>query len=42
MKTDSNGSVCVEAFKGEYNLSADGNEASVELTDNEAISVTLK
>ena len=42
VKTDSQGSACIEAFKGEYCLNADGKELAVNLTDNETISVTLK
>ena len=41
LTTDASGCVNVEAFKGEYNLSADGKEAAAKFTDNENLSVTL-
>ena len=41
LTTDASGCVNVEAFKGEYNLSADGKEAAAKFTDNENLSVSL-
>ena len=40
--TDANGCAEVEAFKGEYELGADGKTAAVKLSDNEAATITIK
>lgn len=41
LTTDASGCVNVEAFKGEYKLSADGKEAAAKFVDNEKLSVSL-
>jgi len=41
LKTDSDGSVTVNAFKGEYSLGSAGKEVKVNLTDDETITISL-
>ena len=41
VKTDANGYADVEAFKGEYEISADGKSASAKLTDNSEATVVI-
>ena len=40
--TDENGRVKVEAYKGEYKLSADGMTSTQSFTDNEELKITLR